>query len=165
MQENKIYEEKIFSKLFTGIFVLIPIIFLFLLSYQALIEPIGAHPAPNWFFLLMFLFFLGITINFSRYSLKMTSNAIKVSYGLSKHSILWNNIADCYLDTTSIRSYGGWGIRVANVNGQWRLGYNVVGYPRVLLSLKQGRFREFVFSTNNPEEVIKIIKQQSGIIE
>jgi hypothetical protein len=43
--------------------------------------------------------------------------------------------------------------------------YNVVGGPRIVLSLKRGRFKEFVFSTKNPEEVIKIAKERIGIIK
>jgi hypothetical protein len=31
-----------------------------------------------------------------------------------------------------------------------------------VLLLKKSRFGEFVFSTNNPEEVIKVVKQQIG---
>ena len=165
MLENKFYEEIIFSKLFTGITAIFSTIFLFLLSYQMLIGPIGTSPALNWFFLFIFLFFLGITINFSRLTIRMTSNSIKVGYGISKYTILWKNIEDCYLDKTSIRRYGGWGIRLSKVKGKWRLVYNVIGYPRVLLSLNQGKFREFVFSTKTPEEVIKIIKQRSSWIE
>lgn len=160
MQENKIYEEKIFLKPFKGIFAIIPTIFLVLIIYQALIGPIGTRPAPNWFLLLMFLFFVGITLNFSRLTIRATSNSINVRYGISKHSILWNNVTDCNLDKTPIRSYGGWGIRVGNVKGRRRLVYNVVGYPRVLLALNKGKFREFVFSTTNPDVVIKVIRQQ-----
>ncbi len=162
MQENKIYEEKIFSKLLTGIFAIIPTIILVLIIYQALIEPIGARPAPNWFLLFLFLFFVGITFNFSRLTIRATSNSINVGYGISKHSILWNNVTDCYLDKTPIRSYGGWGIRLGKVKSRWRLVYNVIGYPRVLLLVNKGKFREFVFSTKNPEAVIKVIRQQIG---
>jgi len=40
--------------------------------------------------------------------------------------------------------------------------YNIIEGPRVVLSLKSGRFRE-VFSTKRPEEVIKVVRQQKGI--
>jgi hypothetical protein len=41
--------------------------------------------------------------------------------------------------------------------------YNIIGTPRVVLSLKTGRFREFVFSTRNPEKVLSIINDRIGV--
>jgi len=163
MKTDNIYEEKIFSKWTTGIVGLFTVGFLFGLVYQILVEPIGAHPAPNWFYLLMFLLLLGVTINFSRLVIKMTPQSISVGYGILRDAILWENIEDCYLDDTSAIWYGGWGIRMGRVKGKWRHVYNVLGCPRVAVSLKKGRFfKEFVFSTKNPEEVIKIVKERVG---
>lgn len=162
MQTDNIYEEKIFSKWITGILAAVTVSFLFVLVYQILVEPIGARPAPNWFFLLMFLLFIGITINFSTLSIRMTPHSVDVCYGIFKHTIPWRDIENCYLDEASTIRYGGWGIRIGRVKGKWRLVYNVIGGPRVVLSLKKGRFKEFVFSTNNPKKVIEIVKQKVG---
>ncbi|MCK4630513.1 MAG: hypothetical protein KAT40_03660 [Bacteroidales bacterium] len=163
MQTKNFYKEKIFSKWTVGILSVITAVFFFLLFYQILVGPIGTNPAPNWFFLFMFLLFLGMMINFSRLTIKLTPKHISVGYGVIKHSIPWENVEDCYLDEASTIKYGGWGIRIAKVKGKWRLVYNVVGGPRIVLSLKRGRFKEFAFSTKNPEEVIKIAKEQIGI--
>jgi len=167
MQTKNFYEEKIFLKWTLGILTVITAVFLFLLFYQILVGSIGTNPAPNWFFLFMFLLFLGVMINFSRLTIRMTPRYISVGYGIIKHSILWENVEDCYLDEASTTRYGGWGIRIiAKVKGKWRLVYNVQGGgPRIVLSLKRGRFKEFVFSTKNPEEVIKIAKERIGIIK
>ncbi len=165
MQTKNLYEEKIFLKWTAGILTSITTVFLFLLFYQILVGPIGTNPAPNWFFLFMFLLFLGVMINFSRLTIRMTPRSISIGYGIIKHSILWENVEDYYLDEASTIRYGGWGIRIAKVKGKWRLVYNVVGGPRIVLSLKRGRFKEFVFSTKNPEEVIKIVKERIDIIK
>lgn len=133
---SNIYEEKIFSKWITGILGLFTVGFLFALVYQILVEPIGTDPAPNWFLLLMFLLFVGLTINFSRLIIRMTPQSISVSYGIFKHAIAWENIEDCYLDEASAIRYGGWGIRMGRVKGRWRLIYNTIGDPRVVISLK-----------------------------
>lgn len=160
MQSDNIYEEKIFSKWTTGIVGFFTVGFLFVLIYQIFVGPIGANPAPNWFFLLMLLLFLGVTINFSRLIIRMTPQSIAVSYGIFKHTIIWGNIEDCYLDGASAIRYGGWGIRIGKVEGKWRFVYNVMGGPRVVLSFKKGRFSEFVFSTKSPDEVMKKIKER-----
>jgi len=162
MQSDNIYDEKTFSKWSTVIVGPFTVGFLFVLIYQILVGPIGARPAPNWFFLLMFLLFLGVTINFSRLSIKMTPQFIVVGYGIFKHTIFWKNIEDCYLDKASVIRYGGWGIRIGRVNGKWRFVYNIIGDPRVVLSLNKGKFKEFVFSTHCPQKVIEIVKQKVG---
>ncbi|TES83470.1 MAG: hypothetical protein E3J91_02070 [Hadesarchaea archaeon] len=69
------------------------------------------------------------------------------------------------MDEASTIRYGGWGIRIGRVKGKWILVYNVIRCPRVVLSLREGRFREFVFSTKSPEQVIKVVKQQIGGIK
>jgi hypothetical protein len=63
-------------------------------------------------------FFLGITINFSRLSIEITKEFIIGGYGILKEKILLENIADCYLDKVSAIRYGGWGIRIARINGK-----------------------------------------------
>ena len=164
MRTENIYDEKIFSKWMTAILAVLTTSLLFVLLYQIIVGPIGTRPAPNWFFLFMFLLFLGVMINFSRLTIRMTHRSISVGYGIIKHSIIWENVEDCYLDEASTIRYGGWGIRIARVKGKWRLVYNVIGGPRIVLSLNKGRFKEFVFSTKNPEEVIKIAKERIGRI-
>lgn len=156
--QQTIYQEKIFSTWITAIMALLTATFLFFLLHQIFAQPIGARPAPNWFFLVMFLLFLAVTLNFSVLKITMTTGGLTVNYGIFKHKIRWENIADCYLDESSPLRYGGWGVRIAWVNGKWRLVYNVIGGPRIVLSLKKGAFKEFVFSTKNPEEVMKTIR-------
>ena len=165
MQAENIYEEKIFSKWITVILVSVTVGLLFVLVYQMLLEPIGTRSAPSWFFLIMFLLFLGVTINFCRLTIRMTHRSLSVGYGIFKRTILWENVENCYLDEASTIRYGGWGIRIGRVKGKWRLVYNVIGGPRAVLSLKKGRFKEFVFSTKNPEEVMNVVKQRIGRVK
>ena len=165
MQINNIYEEKIFSKWVVIIMIIITAGLLFILVYQILVKPIDINPPPSWFYLFMFLLFIlfiGITINFSNLNIKMTSQVIVVSYGIFKHSIPWENIEDCYLDEISgINKYSA-GIQIDKIKGKWRLEYTVIGGHRVVISLRKTRFfKEFVFSTKNSEQIIKLIKQQS----
>ena len=122
----------------------------------------GDKPAPDWFYLMMCLFFVLMTfviVNFSKLVIKATSKSLTVAYGMFKRVIPWEDIADCYPDEVSVFGhYGGYGIRIGRVNGKTRLVYNVLGGERVVLGLKKGRFNEFVFSTNNPDAVMDVIK-------
>ncbi len=160
MQPNNIYTEKIFSKGMTAMLAFITAVFLFSSYYQLFVEPIGKKPAPDWLFPIMFSLFLGITINFRWLIITITPESVSVGFGIFTKKILYENIDGCNLDDRSNIRYGGLGIRTAKVEGKWVLVYNVIRCPKVVLSLKMGRFKEFVFSTKNPEEIIKIVKQQ-----
>lgn len=163
MQPGSIYEEKLFSKWITTILASVTGIMLFILVYQLVKGPIGAKPAPTWFFLVMSLLFLGLTIGFSRVIILMTPEHVSIGYGLLRQKIPWGTIEDCYLDETSAVRYGGSGIRIAKVGEKWRIVYSVVGGPRVVLSVKEGKYREIAFSTKNPDQVMSLIKQWAGI--
>ena len=167
MQAPEIYEEIIpfpLMKLVLGLFIALTILFLGLFVYKVLVGPVGATPAPDWFYLIMFVLFAGFTAlirNFNKQAIMITTQSITVGNGVLKRTIPWSNVSSCYLDDASaFGSYGGWGIRMAKVKGKWRLVYNVIGSPTVVLELKKGRFREFVFSTKNPDGVMEIARKQ-----
>jgi hypothetical protein len=161
--QNLLYEEKILSKEILGVCLIVAFLFLVLMIYQIYKGPIGNCPAPNWVFLLFFLLVSGFGFVFSNLGVKITSKNLDVGYGFIRYKIPLENVANCYLDETSAFWYGGWGIRFAKIADKWRLVYNVIGTPRVILSLKQGRFKEFAFSTKKPQELIKIIRTQLNL--
>lgn len=165
---DEIYREAIpfpLTKVILGILSVFTALMLFLLIYQLAFGPVGNRPAPDWFYLLMFFFLGGITVlvsNFREMTTRITSQSITVGFGWLKKTIPWSSVEDCYPDDTSALSYGGWGIRVARVKGNWRRAYSVIGCSGVVLKLKEGRLREFVFSTEDPEGILRIAGQQIG---
>ncbi len=167
MQVPEIYEEIVpfpLMKLVLGLFIALTIVFLVVFVYQVLVGPVGTKPGPDWLYIIMFLLFAGFTVlirSFNKLAVIITTQSITVGFGVFKRVISWDDIHGCYLDDASaFGSYGGWGIRMAKVKGKWRLVYNVIGSPTVVLELKKGRFREFVFSTKNPEMVLEVARQQ-----
>ena len=163
---DEIYEETVpfpLIKVVLIILTVITLLMLFFLVYQLTVGPVGNRPAPDWLYLVMFLFFSGITAfvtNFSKLSIKMTTQSVIVGFGIMKKTISWDNIEGCYLDEAPGLSYGGWGIRLARIKGKWRSVYNVIGCPVIVLELRTGKFREFDFSTKNPQEVLEIVRQK-----
>ncbi len=161
MQEDEIYEETVpftVAKWLLAMEIAITILFLSLFVSQL---PEGL----SWFYLGMFLLFLGVTAliaNFRKLNISITSQSITVAYGRIKYSIPWDRIEGCNLDRGSGARYGGWGIRMAKVKDKCLLVYNVIGSPMVILELKRGRFGQFIFSSRHPDEVLNIIKQQIG---
>lgn len=155
------YTEKVFSKWMFLILGSITVIFSFIGAYEIMIGWQWTEPLPVWFWPVMALFFLVITINYFRLTIKIDHERLTVGYGVSKSKISWDNIEDCYLDETSSLWYGGWGSRLGRVDGKWRAVYNVIGGPRVVVSLKEGWIREVAFSTKDPEEVMEKIEYHS----
>ena len=164
--EPEIYREVVvftLGRAIIALFVVLALFFLGMFVQQLVTEPLGSKPAPDWYYLVMCLFFAFMTFiicNFSKLAVKATSKSLTVSYGVFRRVIPWEDVADCYVDESPTIAYGGYGIRIGRVNGKSRLVYNVLGGDRVVLALKKGRFNEFVFSTNNPDAVMDVIKKQ-----
>lgn len=151
--EDIIYKEEIFPKVEMGALgvIIIAVVFLIFITYPFLILSLLLPLA----ILIVFMYM------FRKFIIKMTSDSIIVKYGFSKCTIPWENIEGCYLDKTSAFWYGGWGLRMGRVNGKWRDIYNIIGFPRVVLSLKKDKFfKELVFSTKNPDQVMEVINKK-----
>jgi len=162
MDKNIIYEEKIFPKVEMLILGVVMAGVFALLVYQIFAE----YPVSYWSHgLIPLILLIVVMYMFRKFNIKMTSDSIVVRYGF-KHTILYKDIEDCYVDKLSFIRFigrGGFGPgKIGRANGKWRSVYTVIGYPRIVLSLKDGKFfKEFVFSTKNPEEVMSIIKQKT----
>lgn len=156
------YEERIFSGWLTAILGVVTCVLFGVFIYQRLMGPHGTRPAPDLVLLVVALVLLFVTVNFATLTIRLTTQGISVGYGIIRHRVDWSNVAECYQDKASTVRYGGFGIRLGLVNGKWRLVYNTVGDPRVVVRKRQGKIQEFVFSTRNPEGVMKAIRERAG---
>ena len=118
---------------------------------------------PQWFFLFMALIMIGVTAflyNLRSMQIGITDDMLRASFGFIKFKIPLDGIADVYTDEKSSLKYGGWGVRMRKYKEGWVLAYTTIGYKRVVVELKEHKYKRFIFSTAHPEEVINIIKQQ-----
>jgi len=152
------YEEILFSKISTVILSVITTAFFLIYIYEIIVEPSWDEPLPNWFWLIMAVILLGVTINFSRMKIKINNKGIMIRSGVIKNLIPWKDVKDCSVDEGSPLKYGGWGQRFWRVKGNFRIIYNAAAGKRIAISLNSGIVREIVFSTRNPEKVMRIIK-------
>lgn len=168
MDDYNIYEENrsfLLGKLAFVLMICLSLLFLFFYVYQLVNGPLGTNPAPDWFYLVMFILFAGISClvsNFQSLNIKINSQGIKVTYGRIKYTVSWENVTGSYLDESPGFKYGGWGIRMGKSQDKWVLVYNVINAPLVVLELATGRFGYFAFSTGNAKDVIGIIEQHTG---
>ncbi len=158
MQTGVFYEETISLR-----WVIISTVFIFgfllcVFLFQILLIPAESSPLINMILAIVLLLIL-FSLNFMILRIKMTQQYLLVSCGIFKHIMPWDDINDCRIDDPPVAKYTGYGIRLGKFNGKWILGY-VMGDPKVLLSLNKGRFRDFAFTTKNPQEVVGLIRKQ-----
>jgi hypothetical protein len=155
---NQIYREKVFSGLLTILPGAMGVALLGASIFTRLSGTFDDASIP-WYFLGVGLFLLVTAINFSYLNISISSTGISTRFGIISHNVPLNNIGGCSRDTTSNFSYGGFGIRLAWVDGKRRLVYNVFSAPRIVIRQRNESNHEFVFSTRNPEGVMKALKE------
>ena len=143
---------------------LISLSMLGLLIYHVTVAPIDDEPGLGWFFLTESLILGAVAVlvlQFHTLDIILTYQGIVIKFGRIKKSIQWIDIESYHAITNgSFLNSGGWKIGLGR-NG-WYATYTVVGKPRIALKLNTGMIRELLFSTANPQEVVRIIKRQTG---
>lgn len=161
-----VYEEKVpfrFGYGIVALFLLISMWMFYIAFLQITKGPIGTKPAPTWFLIVFgisFLVFTWLVSQFTSLSIRIEEKTVLLCYGLFKVQLERENIEKVYLDTANpLLTYGGWGFRLGMFQGRPRKALNLPGYPCVVISRTDNR-QELVFSTANPNEVIRILSQK-----
>jgi len=153
-----IYQEQLFSKWITLLVSGVALMVLWRLLEQLQLRSSGGGPA--WLLGLMLILFMLIAINFAWLTIRITDEEVVIAYGVIRHRIRWEDIDDCYVDEASATWYGGYGIRLGWYKGRRRLIYSTIGDPRVVLFIRNSSTPEFVFSTQNPQEVVDRVRAE-----
>jgi len=128
-----------------------------ILVVQSFLEPPAWwKPAPVSALLILIVTFGLIFLNFAKLSIKVDSEKISVRYGLIKKTISWNEVVSCEPTRADLGVYLGVGIRLGVDNS---LAFTTSFGSAVRIVRSNGR--SFVFSTNNPEKLSKIINEIS----
>lgn len=153
-----IYQEKKTSRMIIYALSLSALFFIFGFVYQGVLklDQIGDNPAPDWFYLAFSIFMILCLFGFKTLKIIITSE--KVIVGFNNCFIQRIRFQDIERVANDDKSYGGSGLRFRFVKGKLRIAYNV-GPPRIVITIKNKR-KEISFSTDNPEQVIKIIESK-----
>jgi hypothetical protein len=154
--DDPIYEEKVTSGRTTALFVVLMLLFLWLSAWRATATGIG--PLAIVFFC-MFCFFLFYALNYRTLVIRITRESLVLTFGIFTWTIRLEDIAECALDDVSLWRIGGAGIHFTWIRRRYRAMFNVLEYPRVVVSLKRrrGLVRDIAFSTRRPYAVMAII--------
>lgn len=162
MPLDTVYEEDVPSKWLKRILTLTTAVFALLFVHQLIEDPEGDSPAVRAILPILSLFFLGILMIFRTLTVRMTTDKFTVAYGPISYSVPLKDITDVRADETSALRYGGAGIRFAPVGGKLRLVFSVIGGQRVIIGMSGRWIGELVFSTERPDEIMKLIRERTG---
>ena len=156
--EELVYEEKVSSIKTMRLFLALTALFSLLFIWR--LKAIGSEVLTIIFFS-FFVFFLFNSINYRILSIRLFADSLKLDFGIFTRTILLENIADCKLDKLPLGvRIGGAGIHFMFVRGRYRISFNFLEHPRVVILLKHksGLVQDVSFSTRQPEVIIYLIR-------
>jgi hypothetical protein len=157
MSTESNYQEKLTSPRTTALFIVLTILFLLFFVWRFTAAGFEALSIVLLVFCLIFLFYV---INYRTLIIQLAGAAIQLKFGVFHWTIPYANIATAALDDLpAFKKYGGAGIHFMTVNGRYRVSFNFLEYPRLLISLKKksGLVQDVSFSTRRPDELLRQI--------
>jgi Ca2+/Na+ antiporter len=156
--EGLIYQEKLSSNRTEVLFLALAVLFLLLFAWRFQTSGAGVLSA---LFLFFFVFFLFYSLNYRTLVIDLTAERLKLKFGIFSWTVPLENIESCYLDDVSLVRIGGAGIHFTFIWGRYRVMFNFLEYPRLVLRLKmkQGPVQGVVFSTRQPVQIEQLIKE------
>jgi hypothetical protein len=156
---RKIYEERLSSPRTLGLFAGLTLLFLILFLWRISTATIDA---AGFVLFLLFGLFLFYSLNDRMLVIRLTSEVLKLKFGIIPWTIPPENIQKCQVDDLSPwKRYGGAGIHFMSVRGRYRASLNFLEYPRVVVILRKraGMVRDVSFSTRRPDDLIRLVQE------
>ena len=150
MTNNLIYEEKVTSNKTETLFLTLTILFLILLIWRVNSGDFGILAIV---FIFLFILFLFYSVNYRQLIIQLTSESLKLKFGIFNWTVFLDNIEECNLDDIpGLMRMGGAGIHFMSIRKRYRASFNFLQYPRVVVALKRkaGLVRDISFSTRQP---------------
>lgn len=160
-----IYLEEISSPKTAFFFLILTLLLLFMAVVRWIVTGMDWLTALLCAFSAMFLFYV---LNFQVLLIKITPGVLSLRFGIFAWTVPLNNIADCRIDDIPLlMRIGGAGIHFMFIRKRYRVSFNFLEYPRVVVSLKRkaGLVSDISFTTRQPGKVVKTIlgiKSASG---
>ncbi len=156
MTENTwVYQESLTSKKTTALFLGLSILSASLCVWHALAVRFDLF---CWFMIFLTLFFIFYTINYQRLDIRLSSDALKLNFGVFHWRVPLEKISDFKMDDqlSLLARYGGAGIHFMFVGTRYRASFNFLEYPRIVISFKQpiGPIKDLSFSSRQPQKLL-----------
>jgi len=157
-KDRTIYQERIFSRNVTIVFILLALGFLWL---GGAIGNEHQFPLKGRDMLIPFFLMVFIAVNFSFLKVRITFWGLYLRYGILHYETPWDKVSNVFQDRVPKGKFiRGWGINVKTLQGGGnRLIYGVPGIPFVVCSMKKGLFAEVAFSSRRLEIAVSAAKE------
>lgn len=157
---DKIYTEEIKSTGTSLLFLCLSALFFTLFAWR--ISVVGFRFFPGlWGFLgLVFAFYV---FNYRILKISISTDVLKLRFGIVSWKTRLDNIRAISLDNSpAIVKFGGAGVHFTFVLGRYRVFFNFLEYPRIMVTLikKQGLVQDLVFTTCQPGLILEIIQSR-----
>jgi hypothetical protein len=157
MTDDLIYTEELSSPRTQALFIGLTALFGALAAWRVKASRASRLARVFLFFAALFLFYV---LNYRTLVIRLTPAALKLRFGLFTWTVPLDNVASCGHDELPApQRLGGAGIHFMMVRQRYRVSFNFLEYPRVVVALKNpaGPVRDVSFSTRRPDEVIQHI--------
>jgi len=157
MTDDLIYTERVSSYRTQLLFIALTALFGVLAAWRAKTARASRLAGVLLFFAAFFLFYV---LNYRTLVIRLTPAALKLKFGLLTWTVSLDNAESCGRDELpASQRLGGAGIHFMMVRQRYRVSFNFLEYPRVVVALKNpaGPVRDVSFSTRRPDEVIQHI--------
>jgi hypothetical protein len=159
MKNDWLYNEHVSSPKTEALFLVLSFLFLCLTIWRTKRSRFNVLTALFFFF---FAFFLFYTINYKTLNIRLTSESLKLTFGIFTWTIPLDNIAEYRLDEVpTLMRLGGAGIHFMMVHKRYRASFNFLEHPRVVIAFKKkiGPVQDISFSTRQPQDVLQDIHE------
>jgi hypothetical protein len=150
---NWLYQESLTSWRTSLLFIGLTLIFLLMALFTR-----AGWSVTGWVLSAVFAFYV---LNYRKLTLLVDRKRLKLTFGLFSWTVPLENLQDCRLDDAlpPFLKYGGAGIHFMTVSGRYRVNFNFLEYPRVVMALKHkaGLVWDVSFSTRRPEELLEVL--------
>ena len=159
IDKDNIYFEKVSSKRTQLLFIVLTILFFLLFVWRMNVSDWNGLTVV---FLVLSCIFFFYVANYRTLVIRIKSDALKFSFGIFSWTVPFDNIENCSLDKApALMKYGGAGIHFMMIGKRYRASFNFLEYSRVVIALKNkvGLVQDISFSTRQPEEILKLVRE------
>lgn len=156
---NLIYEERLTSDRTEALFLALMLLFGGLFVGRKKAARAGRLAGILPLLSAMFLFY---AINFRMLVIRLSPQALALTFGIFTWTVPVGNIQSCDRDQIPLlMRLGGAGIHFMSIGGRYRASFNFLEYPRVVVRFKEplGPVKDISFSTRRADEIIRLIRE------
>lgn len=153
------YVERVTSRRTQLLFAALALLFLLLAVWRVSAVRLDALAIVS---LCLSGFFLFYVVNYRTLIIRLTSESLKLTFGIFTWTVPLDNIEECRLDYVPLfMRMGGAGIHFMVIRRGYRASFNFLEHPRVVIAFRRkvGPVRDISFSTRQPDDVIRLVRE------